>query len=331
MLLGSAMHQKSGQPERIDGGRGEAESEAGRDEARLARHETAGLGREDLLTQALARGNLVKAWKRVKANRGSAGVDGLTVQQTGGYLKANWPRIREQLQSGSYQPQPVRRMQIPKSGGGLRELGIPTVTDRLIQQALLQVMQALIDPTFSEHSHGFRPGRRAHDAVLQAQRHVQEGWQVVVDVDLEKFFDRVNHDVLMDRLSKRFEQQGIVGKAVLRLIRRYLEAGIMDGGVVMERYEGTPQGGPLSPLLANVLLDEVDRELERRGHRFVRYADDCNVYVRSHQAGERVLAGLRKLYDRLHLKVNEAKSAVASAYGRKFLGFHLWLAPGRVV
>ena len=325
------MHQKSGQPERIDGGRGEAESEAGRDEARLARHETAGLGREDLLTQALARGNLVKAWKRVKANRGSAGVDGLTVQQTGGYLKANWPRIREQLQSGSYQPQPVRRMQIPKSGGGLRELGIPTVTDRLIQQALLQVMQALIDPTFSEHSHGFRPGRRAHDAVLQAQRHVQEGWQVVVDVDLEKFFDRVNHDVLMDRLSKRFEQQGIVGKAVLRLIRRYLEAGIMDGGVVMERYESTPQGGPLSPLLANVLLDEVDRELERRGHRFVRYADDCNVYVRSHQAGERVLAGLRKLYDRLHLKVNEAKSAVASAYGRKFLGFHLWLAPGRVV
>ena len=331
MLLGSATHQKSGQPERNAGGRGEALSEAERDEARLARQEAEGLGREDLLTQALARGNLVKAWKRVKANRGSAGVDGLTVQETGGYLKAHWPRIKEQLQSGSYRPQPVRRVQIPKSGGGLRELGIPTVTDRLIQQALLQVMQARIDPTFSDHSYGFRPGRRAHDAVLQAQRHVQEGWQVVVDVDLEKFFDRVNHDVLMDRLSKRFAQQGIEGKAVLRLIRRYLEAGILDGGVVMERYEGTPQGGPLSPLLANVLLDEVDRELERRGHRFVRYADDCNVYLRSHKAGERVLAGLRKLYDRLHLKVNEAKSAVARAYGRKFLGYSLWVAPGRVV
>jgi group II intron reverse transcriptase/maturase len=331
MPLGSATHQKSGQPERNAGGRGEALPEAERDEARLARHETEGLGRDDLLTQALARENLVKAWKRVKANRGSAGADGLTVQETGSYLKANWPRIKEQLQSGSYRPQPVRRVQIPKSGGGLRELGIPTVTDRLIQQALLQVMQARIDPTFSEHSYGFRPGRRAHDAVLQAQRHVQEGWQVVVDVDLEKFFDRVNHDVLMDRLSKRFESQGIDGKAVLRLIRRYLEAGILDGGVVMERYEGTPQGGPLSPLLANVLLDEVDRELERRGHRFVRYADDCNVYVRSHKAGERVLAGLRKLYDRLHLKVNEAKSAVARVFGRKFLGYSMWVAPGRVV
>ena len=325
------MHQKSGQPERIDEGRGKAESDAERDEARLARREAEGLGRQALLTQALARGNLVKAWKRVKANRGSAGVDGLTVQETGGYLKAHWPRINEQLQSGSYRPQPVRRVRIPKSGGGLRELWLPTVTDRLIQQALLQVMQARIDPTISAHSYGFRPGRRAHDAVLQAQRRVQEGWQVVVDVDLEKFFDRVNHDVLMDRLSKKFAHQGIEGKAVLRLIRRYLEAGILDGGVVIERYEGTPQGGPLSPLLANVLLDEVDRELERRGHRFVRYADDCNVYLRSHKAGERVLAGLCKLYDRLHLKVNEAKSAVARATGRKFLGYSLWVAPGRVV
>jgi group II intron reverse transcriptase/maturase len=205
----------------------------------------------------------------------------------------------------------------------MRELGIPTVSDRLIQQALLQVLQPLIDPTFSEHSHGFRPGRRAHDAVLQAQRHVQEGWRVVVDVDLEKFFDRVNHDVLMDRLAKRIDD-----KAVLRLIRRYLDAGIMDHGVVMERYEGTPQGGPLSPLLANVLLDEVDRELERRGHRFVRYADDCNVYVRSQRAGERVLEGLRQLYLRLHLKVNEAKTAVAGAYGRKFLGYCLWRSAG---
>ncbi len=193
----------------------------------------------------------------------------------------------------------------------------------MIQQALLQVLQPLIDPTFSEHSYGFRPGRRAHDAVRQAQCHVQDGWRVVVDVDLEKFFDRVNHDVLMDRLAKRIDD-----KAVLRLIRRYLAAGIMDDGVVMERYEGTPQGGPLSPLLANVLLDEVDRELERRGHRFVRYADDCNVYVRSQKAGERVLDGLRKLYDRLHLKVNEAKTAVARAIGRKFLGFALWRAAG---
>ena len=297
-----------------------------RDEARLARQETEGLGRGDLLTQALARANLVRAWKRVKANRGSAGVDGLTIKATVEYLKTEWPRIGEELQTGRYRPQPVRRVQIPKSGGGMRELGIPTVTDRLIQQALLQVLQPLIDPTFSEHSYGFRPGRRAHDAVLEAQRHVQEGWRVVVDVDLEKFFDRVNHDVLMDRLAKRIDD-----KAVLRLIRRYLEAGVLCNGVVMERFEGTPQGGPLSPLLANVLLDEVDRELEKRGHRFVRYADDCNVYVRSPRAGERVLDGLRKLYDRLHLKVNEAKTAVASAYGRKFLGYCLWRAAGNVV
>jgi group II intron reverse transcriptase/maturase len=294
-----------------------------RDEARPARHEAEGLGRADLLGQALASANLVMAWKRVKANRGSAGVDGLTVQATADYLKTHWPRIREELQAGRYRPQPVRRVQIPKSGGGVRDLGIPTVTDRLIQQALLQVLQPLIDPTFSESSHGFRPGRRAHDAVLQAQRHVQDGFRVVVDVDLEKFFDRVNHDVLMDRLAKR-----IADKAVLRLIRRYLEAGILDNGVVMERFEGTPQGGPLSPLLANVLLDEVDRELERRGHRFVRYADDCNVYVRSRKAGERVLEGLRRLYARLRLKVNEAKTAVARAFGRKFLGYCLWRSAG---
>lgn len=319
MLLGSVTHQMLGQPGRTERGRGETLPEIGRDEAQLARHEPEGLGRDDLLTQALARENLVLAWKRVKANRGSAGVDGLTIQETVDHLKTHWPRIREELQSGRYRPQPVRRVQIPKSGGGMRELGIPTVTDRLIQQALLQILQPLIDPTFSEHSYGFRPGRRAHDAVLQAQRHVQEGWSVVVDVDLEKFFDRVNHDVLMDRLAKR-----IADKAVLRLIRCYLEAGIMDAGVTTERYEGTPQGGPISPLLANVLLDEVDRALERRGHRFVRYADDCNVYVHSQKAGERVLAGLHKLYDRLHLKVNETKTAVARVYGRKFLGYCLW-------
>jgi len=323
MSLGRARHQKPGQPGRTESGQGEAELGIGRDEARLARDEPEGLGRADLLAQALARENLVLAWKRVKANRGSAGVDGLTIQATAEYLKTHWPRIREELQSGCYRPQSVRRVQIPKSGGGLRELGIPSVTDRLIQQALLQVLQPLIDPTFSEHSYGFRPGRRAHDAVVEAQRHVQQGWQVVVDVDLEKFFDRVNHDVLMDRLARRIDD-----KALLWLIRRYLEAGIMDHGVVMERYEGTPQGGPLSPLLANVLLDEVDRELERRGHRFVRYADDCNVYVGSQRAGERVLDGLRKLYDRLHLKVNEAKTAVAGAYGRTFLGYCLWRSAG---
>nr|WP_230951333.1 group II intron reverse transcriptase/maturase [Burkholderia stagnalis] len=281
------------------------------------------MGRDSLLSQALARANLVMAWKRVKANRGSAGVDGKSIAETAAHLKTHWPRIREALLEGSYRPAPVRRVQIPKPGGGMRELGIPTVTDRLIQQALLQVLQPIIDPTFSEHSYGFRPGRRARDAVLMAQRHVQDGYRVVVDVDLEKFFDRVNHDILMERLSRRIED-----KAVLRLVRRYLVAGIMDGGVVMERHEGTPQGGPLSPLLANVLLDEVDRELEKRGHHFVRYADDCNVYVRSHSAGERVLNGLRKLYDRLHLRVNEAKTAVAQATGRKFLGYELWRGTG---
>lgn len=324
MSLGCARHQKPGQPGRAERGQGEALPGIGRDEARPARHDPEGLGQDDLLAQALARANLVAAWKRVKANRGSAGVDGLDIEATAAHLTTHWPQIREELQTGRYRPQAVRRVQIPKPGGGVRELGIPTVTDRLIQQALLQVLQPLIDPTFSEHS--FRPGRRAHEAVLQAQRHVQDGYRVVVDVDLEKFFDRVNHDVLMERLSRR-----IADKAVLRLIRRYLEAGIMGNGVVMERFEGTPQGGPLSPLLANVLLDEVDRALERRGHRFVRYADDCNVYVRSRKAGERVLAGLKQLYDRLHLKVNEAKTAVAPATGRKFLGYELWRsAEGRI-
>lgn len=263
------------------------------------------------------------AWKRVRANRGSAGVDGRSIADTADYLKEHWPQIREALLDGSYRPEPVRRVQIPKPGGGVRELGIPTVTDRLIQQALLQVLQPLIDPTFSAHSYGFRPGRRAQDAVLVARRHVQDGYRVVVDMDLEKFFDRVNHDILMERLSRRIDD-----KAVLRLVRCYLMAGIMDGGVVMERYEGTPQGGPLSPLLANVLLDEVDRELEKRGHRFVRYADDCNVYVRSRRAGERVLEGLRTLYERLKLKVNDAKTAVAPATHRKFLGYAFGYGPG---
>jgi RNA-directed DNA polymerase len=262
-----------------------------------------------------------RAWKRVKANRGAAGVDGLDIAQTGQHLKHAWPTIRQQLVEGTYQPKPVRRVGIPKLDGSERELGIPTVTDRLIQQALLQVLQPLIDPTFSEHSHGFRPGRRARDAVLAAQQYVQDGYRIVVDVDLSKFFDRVNHDILIDRLRKRVNDTGVIW-----LVRAYLNAGIMDGGVVVERHEGTPQGGPLSPLLANVLLDEVDRELERRGHRFARYADDCNVYVRSRKAGERVMALLKRRYDQLHLKINESKSAVASAFRRKFLGYELWMA-----
>lgn len=294
-----------------------------RGETRTARDGDGSSGREELLRQVLARENMARAWKRVKANGGSAGVDGRSIAETAEHLKTHWPAIRDAILSGDYRPEPVRRVQIPKPGGGERELGIPTVTDRLIQQALLHVLQERIDPTFSEHSYGFRPGRRAQDAVRMARRHVQEGYRVVVDVDLEKFFDRVNHDILMERLSRRIED-----KAVLRLIRHYLVAGVMDGGVVTERHEGTPQGGPLSPLLANVLLDEVDRELEQRGHRFVRYADDCNVYVRSRRAGERVLASLRRLYNRLHLKVNEAKSAVAPASGRKFLGYAFWYGPG---
>jgi RNA-directed DNA polymerase len=322
MLLGKAMHQMPAAPQGNAGrtacGRGEAASQTGGDEAELARHAQTSRGAGDLLCQALARENLAAAWKRVKANKGSAGVDGRTVQDTAVYLKTAWPEIRARLLDGSYRPEPVRRVAIPKPGGGRRELGIPTVVDRLIQQALLQVLQPLIDPSFSEHSHGFRPGRSAHGAVLQAQQYVQAGLRVVVDVDLEKFFDRVNHDILMDRLAKR-----IADKAVLRLIRRYLQAGVMCNGVCAEREQGTPQGGPLSPLLANVLLDEVDRELERRGHKFVRYADDCNVYVKSRRAGERVLQALRRCYARLHLVVNEAKTAVARVWKRKFLGYSL--------
>ncbi len=271
--------------------------------------------------QALARENMQRAWKRVKANKGAAGVDGLDIAQTGQHLKHAWPTIKQQLMGGTYRPMPVRRVGIPKPDGSERELGIPTVTDRLIQQALLQVLQPLIDPTFSEHSHGFRPGRRARDAVLAAQQYVQDGYRVVVDVDLSKFFDRVNHDILIDRLRKRVDDTGVI-----RLVRAYLNAGIMDGGVVAQRTEGTPQGGPLSPLLANVLLDEVDRMLERLGHRFARYADDCNVYVRSVKAGERVMALLKRRYEKLHLKINESKSAVVGAFGRKFLGYELWLA-----
>ncbi|MHC8305421.1 group II intron reverse transcriptase/maturase [Pseudomonas sp. PB3P13] len=280
---------------------------------------------QGLLERAFARENLKRAWKRVKANKGAAGVDGLDIDQTAEHLLTQWAAIREQLLSGVYRPSPVRRVAIPKPDGGQRELGIPTVTDRLIQQALLQVLQPLLDPTFSDHSYGFRPGRCAQGAVLAAQRHVSSGRKVVVDVDLEKFFDRVDHDILMERLRKRVTDQ-----AVIRLIRAYLDAGTLINGVVEKSRCGAPQGGPLSPLLANVLLDEVDRELERRGHCFVRYADDANVYVRSQKAGQRVMALLRRLYEKLHLSVNESKSAVTSAFGRKFLGYELWSARGEV-
>jgi len=266
--------------------------------------------------------NLQAALKRVEANRGSPGIDGMKWNELRPWLREHWKELCEQLLSGRYQPQAVRRKDIEKRGGGLRTLGIPNALDRFIQQACLQVLQPIFDPTFSEHSHGFRPGRRAQDAIREAQGYVQDGRRWVVDVDLEKFFDRVNHDVLMGRLAKRIED-----KRMLRLIRRYLEAGMMADGVVLERHEGTPQGGPLSPLLANVLLDEVDRELERTGHAFVRYADDCNVYVRSQRAGERVMARLSKLYGKLRLKINAEKSAVAPVWERQFLGFAFWVGP----
>jgi group II intron reverse transcriptase/maturase len=267
--------------------------------------------------------NVEAALRRVKKNKGSPGIDGMTVEELPAHLATHWPRIREDLLAGTYQPQPVRRQVIPKKDGGERELGIPTVLDRLIQQCILHVLQPRFDPTFSQHSHGFRPGRGAHDAVRAAQRFIQEGRRWVVDVDLEKFFDRVHHDVLMGRLANRIADRRLLG-----LIRRYLEAGLMASGVVVERHEGTPQGGPLSPLLANVLLDDVDKELERRGHAFARYADDCNVYVRSKRAGERVMETLRRLFAKLRLRINEAKSAVARPWDRKFLGYSFWFAKG---
>lgn len=321
MSMREALRQMPGQPGRGRVASGEADRASTSDEATRPRCET-GITGSALLKAALTRENLQQAWKRVRANKGAAGVDGRDISETVRYLQTAWPAIREQLLRGTYRPSPVRRVTIPKPEGGERELGIPTVTDRLIQQALLQVLQPLLDPTFSEYSFGFRPGRSAQEAVVRAQAYVQSGRRIVVDVDLEKFFDRVNHDILLGRLQKRIGDAGI-----LRLIRAYLNSGILQDGVVVSRYQGTPQGGPLSPLLANVLLDEVDKELERRGHCFVRYADDANVYVRSKKAGERVMGLLRKMYAKLHLKVNEAKSAVASVFGRKFLGFSFWVAP----
>jgi len=283
-------------------------------------------GTSDLMGKVLEQRNCRVALKRVKGNKGSPGIDGMTVNELSGYLRTRWPELREQLLTGKYRPSPVKQVLIAKRHGGVRQLGIPTVLDRFIQQAMLQVLQEVFEPSFSEHSYGFRPGRSAHQAVKAARHFVQQGRRVVVDVDLSKFFDRVNHDVLMSRLARRIDD-----KLVLGLIRRYLEAGILANGVVRERYEGTPQGGPLSPLLANVLLDEVDRTLEQRGHSFARYADDVNVYVQSKRAGKRVMNALRRLFGKLRLVINEEKSAIASAFERQFLGFALWVAPGKKV
>ena len=274
---------------------------------------------QQLMEEICERENLRKAWRRVRDNKGSPGVDGMTIDQMPTYLREHWPAIREQLLKGTYVPQPVKRVEIPKPDGGVRKLGIPTVLDRLIQQAVLQILQPRWDPTFSKHSYGFRPGCSAHQAVAQAQQYVAQGYKWVVDIDLEKFFDRVNHDIVMNRVAKR-----VSDKRVLKLIRAFLNAGVMENGLVSPVEEGTPQGGPLSPLLSNLVLDDLDGELERRGHRFCRYADDCNIYVRSHRAGQRVMANItRFLMTRLRLKVNESKSAVARPEERKFLGFTL--------
>lgn len=277
--------------------------------------------------QIFERKNLFAALKRVKENKGAPGIDGMTVGELPAYLKAHWLDIRAQLDMGDYQPQPVRRQEIPKPGGGVRQLGVPTVLDRLIQQAMLQVMTPLFEPGFSPHSYGFRPGRRARDAVKAAQGYIREGYTWVVDIDLEKFFDRVNHDKLMGRVARVVKD-----RRVLRLLRKYLESGVMVNGVVMETGEGTPQGGPLSPLLANILLDDLDKELARRGHRFVRYADDCNIYVRSRRAGERVMDSVKRfLGEVLSLKVNERKSAVDRPWWLKFLGFSFYTRAGEVL
>ena len=272
---------------------------------------------EQLMEEVCERENCKQALARVKANKGSAGVDGMTVQQLPEYLKQHWPVIREQLLSGTYKPQPVKRVEIPKPDGGIRKLGIPTVLDRLIQQAVMQVLQRKWDRTFSEHSYGFRPGRSAHQAVEQAQKYIAEGYRWVVDLDLEKFFDRVNHDRLMAKIAER-----VGDKRMLKLIRAFLTAGVLEDGLVNPVDEGTPQGGPLSPLLSNIVLDEFDRELEQRGLRFARYADDSNIYVRSQRAGERVMESItRFITTKLKLRVNQQKSMVARPWARKFLGF----------
>lgn len=273
----------------------------------------------NLMEKICGKTNLNQAYKRVKANKGAPGVDGLTIEELGNYIRNHKEKLIQTLLDGTYQPQPVRKVMIPKAGGGERQLGIPTTVDRLIQQAILQVIEPIFDIGFSKSSFGFRRGRSAHDAVKQARVYVKKGYMWVVDMDLEKFFDKVNHDILMSRLARR-----IGDKKLLKLIRAYLNAGIMQDGVIMARHEGTPQGGPLSPLLSNILLDELDKELERRGHKFCRYADDQNIYVRSERAGKRVYESIRKFVEeKLKLKVNDEKSAVAQVGERKFLGYRI--------
>lgn len=323
MSLEDAKHQKAKQMELPLEVEGETRDDRRSGEALTAMNGIARLGTDRLMEEAVGYANVEMALKQVRRNKGSPGVDGMTVDELPQYVAEHWEELRAQLLAGTYQPKPVRRQEIDKEGGGTRILGIPCALDRFIQQCILQVLQPRFDPTFSNHSHGFRPGRGAHQAVNAARQYIQEGRRWVVDVDLEQFFDRVNHDILMGRLAKR-----ISDKRMLRLIRRYLEAGIMAHGVVIERHEGAPQGGPLSPLMANVLLDEIDNELEKRGHAFARYADDCNVYVGSQRAGERVMEALKGLYAKLRLKVNESKSAVARVWDRKFLGHSFWAAKG---
>ena len=281
------------------------------------RAEESPAGTERLMEEVCKRENCKQALQRVKTNGGSAGVDGMTVKELPEHLRKHWPAIKETLLSGTYKPKPVRRVEIPKPDGGKRKLGIPTVLDRFIQQAVMQVLQGRWDSTFSKSNFGFRPKRSQHQAVAAAQKHIRAGHRWVVDIDLEKFFDRVNHDRLMAAIGKR-----ISDKRMLRLIGAFLKAGVMEDGLVSSTEEGTPQGGPLSPLLSNIVLDELDRELERRGHRFVRYADDCNIYVRSKEAGKRVMESIGKyIREKLKLKINAAKSAVARPWEREFLGF----------
>jgi RNA-directed DNA polymerase len=302
-------------------GRGEAPMAANkRAEVPMAKREPEDPALTVLLMERICqRENLRSALQRVRQNKGGPGIDGMTVNKLPGYLKKHWPQIREQLLAGIYSPKPVKRVEISKSDGGVRKLGIPTVLDRFIQQAIMQMLQEYWDKTFSEHSYGFRPGRSAHQAVSRGQQYVDQGYRWIVDIDLEKFFDRVNHDKLMGNLAKRIHD-----KRLLKLIRAFLNAGVLENGLVSATREGTPQGGPLSPLLSNIVLDELDRELERRGHRFVRYADDCNIYVRSERAGQRVMASISKFITRkLKLKVNRSKSKIDRPWRCKFLGFRI--------
>jgi group II intron reverse transcriptase/maturase len=314
--LGSGRRLEPRQRGAAQSQQGEALSHLRRGEPQPANGDTAHPTWKELMEEVVAPANIARAMKRVIANQGSPGIDRMRVDELPEHWRRNEALLREQLLAGTYQPTPVRRVTIPKSGGGERELGIPTVTDRLVQQAILQVLGPRYDVNFSPHSHGFRRNHSAHDAVREAQSYIQEGYDWVVDVDLERFFDRVNHDVLMGRLAKKIED-----KRMLKILRGFLNAGVMLNGVVIGGDEGTPQGGPLSPLLANVLLDEIDKLLEARGHRFVRYADDCNVYVQSQRAGERVMATMQKELAKLRLRINVAKSAVDRPWNRQFLGF----------